>query len=163
MKKALFIVSLFTCSFCLAQSRPDYEKIKLEKKEDIRAADTFALVASGYLLSNPYDKNSLQRLEALQFIIKWMEATPDYSFTLEAVATKIMKGNDDLLGLYLAAMTKYCLENKAASRDEKLVRLNAITMLLNYCENENNNMKMTKQLKKLSEAKANGKLEQELQ
>jgi hypothetical protein len=163
MKKLLTIVLLMIGSCCLAQNRPDYENIKLVKPEEIRAADTFALVDASHLLSTPNDKNSLHRLEALQFIIKWMEVTPDYNFTLEEVTTKFMKGNTDLLGLYMAAMTKYVLENKASSKNEKLIRLNAITMLLNYCENENNNIKMTKQLKKLSEAKAAGKLEEALQ
>jgi hypothetical protein len=91
-----------------------------------------------------------------------MSGTPDYNFTLDEVAGKLIKGNDDLLGLYMAAMAKYSLQNKASAKNVKLVKLNAITILLNYCEDANNNMKMTKQLKKLSEAKAKGELEQAL-
>jgi hypothetical protein len=91
-----------------------------------------------------------------------MSGTPDYTFTLEAVATKIIKGNDELLGVYMACMTKFCLENKSSANDEKLVKLNSIKLLLAYCENESNNMKMTKQLKKLSEANKKGELEKEL-
>jgi hypothetical protein len=90
-----------------------------------------------------------------------MSGTPDYSFTLDQVAGKIIKDND-LLGQYMAAMAKYALENKAASKNLKLVKLNAITSLLDYCENKDNNMKMTRQLKKLSEARAKGELEKEL-
>jgi hypothetical protein len=162
MKKIVFILFAFVSSYSFGQNFPDYENIKLDEKSDIQAADTFALVASTYLLSTPFDKDELNRLKALQFIIKWMAATPDYTFTLEEVAGKIMKGNNDLLGLYMAAMTKYSLENKVASQDEKLVKLNAIILLLNYCENKDNNIKMTKQLKALSEAKAKGELEKAL-
>ena len=163
MKNLIFALLLFICSFSFGQTRPDYETIKLDQKSEIQAADTFALVASTFLLTTPFDKDELHRLEALQFIIKWMTATPDYSFSLDEVATKIMKGNNDLLGLYMASMTKYSLENKSSSKDQKAVKLNSIIILLNYCENENNKIKMTKQLKKLSEAKAKGKLEEELQ
>ena len=46
-----------------------------------------------------------------------MSGTPDYTFTLEAVATKIIKGNDELLGVYMACMTKFCLENKSSAND----------------------------------------------
>jgi len=91
-----------------------------------------------------------------------LTGTPDYSFTLDEAAGKLVKGNDNLLGLYTAAMTKYSLENKESSKDQKLVKLKALTSLLNYCEDVNNNIKMTKQLKKLSEAKAKGQLEQSL-
>ena len=91
-----------------------------------------------------------------------MSGTPDYSFTLDNVATKLTKGNDDLLGLYMAAMTKYCLENPANAKDEKLVKLNSLKTLITYCDNPANNIKMTKPLKKLSEAMQKGELEQQL-
>ena len=60
-------------------------------------------------------------------------------------------------------MTKYTLENKAFAKDAAVVKLNAITTLLKYCENKDNNLKMSKQLKKLAEAKEKGQLEQALQ
>ncbi|HTJ50114.1 MAG TPA: hypothetical protein VL443_11705 [Cyclobacteriaceae bacterium] len=139
-----------------------YDNVKLETAADCKAADPIALEASTYLLSTPFKKDNTTRLKSLSFIIKWMSATPDYTFALDEVASEMMKGNDDLLGLYMAAMTKYCLENKASSKDQKLVKLNALTYVLNYCEDENNNLKMTKQLKKLSDAKAKGELESSL-
>ena len=60
----------------------------------------------------------------------------------------------------MAAMAKYSLENRDGSKDPKLVKLNSLRLLLDYCENKNNNMVMTKPLRKLSEAKAKGELEQ---
>lgn len=162
MKAITFIICSFftTCSF--AQTFTNYNDVKMEQASDYKIADSFALEASNYLFATPFEKNNTQRLRSLSFIIKWMSGTPDYSFTLDEVASKLIKGNDDLLGLYMAAMTKYSLENKELSKDKKLVKLNAITLLLNYCEDAKNNIKMTKQLKKLSEAKAKGELEQAL-
>lgn len=161
--KAILIIGLTVFCNCLfAQSGPDYDNIKLETAADCRAAEPMALQASTYLLSTPFEEKNITRLRALSFIIKWMSATPDYSFTLDNVASKLMKGNDDLLGLYMAAMTKYCIENKESAKDPKLVKLNAVTAVLDYCENEKNNLKMTKQLKKLAEAKAKGELEKSL-
>ena len=72
------------------------------------------------------EKDNLDRLKSLQFIIKWMSGTPDYTFTLDNITSKVTKGNDDLLGIYMACMVKYCLENKASASDEKLVKLNSI-------------------------------------
>jgi len=163
MKGIIIIIMLaivFNSSF--AQSTTDYDNVKLATAADCKAADPIALEASTYLLSMPFEKDNVVRLKSLAFIIQWMSATPDYHFTLDESVVKPLKSNDEYLGLYMAAMTKYSLENKESANDLNLVKVNAMTAVLNYCENEANNMKMTKPLKKLSEAKANGELEKSL-
>jgi hypothetical protein len=160
MKKTIMIFCVFWSSGTIAQTLPNFDLIKLEKTSDYKAADPFVLQTATYLLTIPFKRDSPDRLNSLRFIGKWMGGTPDYSFVLTDVANKIGKDNNDILGLYMAAMAKYTLENKASSKDEKLVKLNALILLLNYCENKNNNIKMSKQLKKLSEAKEKGQLEQ---
>lgn len=160
--KTIIIIMLAVLSISSFAQTTDYDKVKLETAADCKAADPIALEASNYLLSTPFEKDSMVRLKSLAFVIKWMSATPDYSFSLDESVTKPLKGNDDLLGLYMAGMTKYCLENKGSAKDQNLVKVNAMTYVLNYCENEENNLKMTKQLKKLSEARANGELEKSL-
>ena len=70
--------------------------------------------------------------------------------------------DNDLLGLYMISKAKYILENKANAKDPKLVKLNAVILLLNYCSKKENSIKMTKQLKKLAEAKEKGELEKAL-
>lgn len=163
MKYIAFVFCAFCSPLCLGQGLPVFDNIKLEQKADYKLAEPYALEASNYLLSTPFEKDDPDRLKSLQFIIKWMSGTPDYMFTLDDVAGKILKGNDEeLLGLYMAAMTKYTLENKADAKDAGKVKLNAITILLNYCEDPGNHIKMPKSLKKLSEAKSKGQLEQEL-
>jgi len=162
MKKLLIVLLLFCFKTSFSQNVIRYSDIKLEQAADYRVADTITLNAAAYLLSTPFDKNNIDRLSALQFVIKWMTGTPDYPFGLDNTAIKIMKGNDDLMGLYMAAMAKYALENKSSATDGKLVKLNAVKSILAYCENTGNNMKMTKQLQKLSEANKKGELEQAL-
>lgn len=162
MKSILSIVLAIFYISSFAQTTQDYDNVKLETAAECKAAEPIVLEASNYVLSTPFEKNDIGRLKSLSLIIRWMSATPDYSFGLDEVASKIMKGNDDLLGIYMTAMTKYCLENKASAKDQKLVKLNAVTYVLNYCEDAKNNVKMTKQLKKLSEAKARGELEKSL-
>jgi hypothetical protein len=161
MKKIFFIgVLLLVVSTSFAQNLPDFDAIKLETKADYKPADPYALQASNLLLTTPFDKNSLDRVKALRFIVRWMSGTPDYLFSLNDPIAKAT--NEELLGLYMACMTKYCLENPASAADEKAVNLNSIKMLISYCENPDNNIKMTSQLKKLSEADKKGTLEKEL-
>lgn len=162
MRKIIAILFTFCSSYLNAQTLPNFDLIKLEKTADYKAADPFALQTANYLLSIPFKKESTDRLNCLRFISKWMNGTTDYSFVFRDAVDKIGKDNNDLLGLYMAAMTKYTLENKVAAKDAKLVKLNAMILLINYCENKDNNMRMSKQLKKLSEAKQKGQLEQSL-
>jgi hypothetical protein len=161
--KHLTLLSFIVCSFyASAQTLPNFDLIKLEKTADYKPAEPFVLQTTNYLLSIPFKKDNTDRNNSLRFISKWMNGTPDFSFTFGDVAEKIGKDNYDLIGIYMAALGKYTLENKAAAKDTKVAKLNAIIMLLNYCENKDNNIRMSKQLKKLAEAKEKGQLEQAL-
>ena len=164
MKNVLIILLFITNAFySYGQKVTDFESIKLENAADCKAAEPFALEASNYLFSTPFQKEDIHRLKSIQFIIRWMAATPDFRFSLDEMATKLSKGNEDVLSLYLGAMTKFVLEHREQSGNEAVIRLNSITTILNFAENPSNNFKMSKGLRKLSEAKANGQLAQALE
>ena len=159
--KAVLVVFITICGLCAkAQTVPNFDLIKLEKATDYKIAEPFVLQTATYLLSTPYIKASKDRNNSLQFISKWMYGTTDYAFVFNDVVDKIGKDNNELLGMYMAAMAKYALQNKAVAKDQKQLKINAMILLLNYCENKDNNMRMSKQLKKMAEAKEKGQLEQ---
>jgi hypothetical protein len=162
MKKIIFIFCLIASQRCLSQQLPDYNSVKMEQKSDYIEADKVALVAADYILNTPFVKNDLNRLRSLQFLIKWMGGSPDFMFTMDEVATKISKGNDDLLALYMVAMSKFALENREAAANAKKMKVESIKIVLAYCEKETNHLKMNKELKKLSEANKKGELESSL-
>ena len=164
MKRLIFgILFGFLFQFSFAQIVPGLEDIILEKKEDFNsAADNAALHSANFLLSTPLEKNNIDRLKALRYVIKWMSGTPDYGFTLDEQATKFTKKNDDLLGLYMAAMTKYVLENKSDSKDQNKIKLNAVRLIINYAKVEGNKVKINSELKKAIEADENGRLSEYL-
>ena len=163
MKNTIICWLLFCSNHLTAQTLPHFDLIKLEKISDYKKAEPFVLQTATFLLSTPIKSESKDRYNSLRFISQWMNGTPDYSFVLVDIIEKIGKDNNDILGVYISAMTKYTLENKAFAKDAAVVKLNAITTLLKYCENKDNNLKMSKQLKKLAEAKEKGQLEQALQ
>lgn len=162
--KKLFVLSLLffaLSSVTYAQTMPDFSKIKLEVKADYdKNANDAALTAANYLLNNPIDKESMPRLNCAQYMIRWMTGTPDYTFTLEA--GKIFKKNDDLLVVYMAALTKFCMENKLNGKEGDQVRLGAHKLLAAYCKKENNNVKQTSEIKKLVSAYESNTLEEYL-
>lgn len=161
MKLITLILALLLSKLTFAQSLPNFDIIKLEKASDYKPAEPFALQTANYILSHPFDRNNKDLMNSLQFISKWMNGTPDYSFAAFDMEEKI--GSDrDILGLYMIAKAKYILENKANAKDAKLVKLNAVTLLLDYCSKKDNLVRMTKQMKKLAEAREKGALEQAL-
>lgn len=160
MKKLLFaLLFALVANISLAQNLPDYDAIKLENKEDYdSAAEAAALQAADFLFSTPMEKNSLDRLQSLAYIIKWMSGTPAYTFSLDAQAIKFAKKDNDLLGMYMAAMTKFVLENKADSKDQNKIKLHAVKMIISYVKDEKNKVKINGELKKAIEADEKGEL-----
>jgi len=160
MKKITLLILLCYSYIAYSQKLLHYDEIKLDNAADYKTADSFALTAANYLLSSPLKKDTAQRLLASHFLIKWMAGTPDYSFSPDAA---LQSGQDGLIEIYLACLTKYCLENKNYAKNKKAVKLNSIRLLLTYCGNPDNNIKMSTRLRKLEEANEKGELEKALQ
>jgi hypothetical protein len=160
MRKFLIIPCFFVTSLIShAQSTPNYASFKLEVKEDYTAeVDKAALQAATQILSTPDNDKNISRLEAVQFLIRWMTGTPTDKFTLDNRAGKVAK--QDLLIVYMAGMAKYCLENPSEGNNEKLVELNAVKSLLGYCGQHG--IKLTGELKRFSQANEKGELEKRL-
>lgn len=159
MKKILLICFLIaaTAGTLFAQSLPQFGQFKLEKGNDFKLADSAVLQSANYLLATPIDENKESRVAAAQFLMKWMDGTPDYTFTLDENSTKYFLQNTDLMIVYMASLTKYAMQNKP--RTSKTITINAIKMLLAYINNPANNVKKDSGLKQLSAANDKGELE----
>ncbi len=164
MKKIILSLLLFCCVTVFAQPRPIYKSVPLDKAEDYPKADPFALQACDHILKTTYKSGNTGALNEISFMIRWMEGSPDFTFTLDEVATKLMKGNDDMLPIFMACMGKFALENRADAKDAKKMNLGAVKLLIAYVEDPNHSdFKITKALKKLVEANKKGTLEKELE
>jgi len=158
MKKLLLIfILLIATSKLFAQNLPRFDQYKFDEKSDYKLADTAVLQTANFLLSTPIDQNIPTRLKAGQFVMRWMEGTPDYTFSLEQTPIKYLSGNVDLMLLYMTSMAKYALENK--SNDVKVTTFNGVKILLGYVNNPANDVKKDKNLKKLSDENNKGNLE----
>jgi hypothetical protein len=146
-----------------AQTLPNLDLVKLEVAADYGKAEPFVLQTANYLLNVKFDMENKDRVSAIRFLVKWMSGTPGHSFRMDETASKIAKGNEDVLGVYMAGMVKYTLEHKEEAKDFKQVKLHAIEYVIQYCQDETHKLKMTKQLKKLAEAKEKGTLQSEIE
>ncbi|MFI5157279.1 MAG: hypothetical protein ACHQF4_00340 [Sphingobacteriales bacterium] len=158
MKKLIiFFLLIASAGTSLAQNLPRFDQYKFRKTSDYKLADSAVLQTANFLLSTPINQNIPTRIKAGQFVMRWMEGTPDYTFSLEQNAIKYLSGNVDMMLLYMTSMAKYALENK--SNDVKVTTINGVKILLAYVNNPANNLKKDKSLKKLSDENDKGNLE----
>ena len=154
MKKLLVIFCLLFSGAVAAQT--DYSKIPLMSKEDCKAAEPSVLEACGLILSKPMNDPGASK--AISFLITWMSNTT-YSFTLDNKITGLAKKKTaGLLGVYMACMAKVVLEDPDKAKDTIAVEEAAFTLLAGYCADTSKNVPQTKAVKKLIEAKNNGKM-----
>jgi hypothetical protein len=149
MKKVfLCLVLVFGSLNLMAQDFTSLNVNSLQKMEDYVKAEPKVLECSTFLLNTPYEANNLNRLSAMNYIMKWMEGT-DYTFNIDSKAVELTEGNNDLFGLYMTTMPKVVLENKGVNLSTDEIHNRVVDLLIAYCKNEKNNMKPTKKLKKL--------------
>jgi hypothetical protein len=151
MKFIFLVATIIFSQLSYSQTLPNFEEISLKQPSDYKSAEPNVLTAANYIFSTPVKEDNPDRKMALSFIIRWMSGTPDFNFELGASDTKISKGSPDIFGLQMAAMSKYVIENPANAKDKQLVRDNSLDMVVQYCQKPENNIKMTKALKKYAE------------
>lgn len=139
MKKTLFaFLFAFISLYTFAQNDLSCRTVNLSTPEDIVTAETCILQFANTILSSPVaktDDRDIETLKGLAYIFSWMEKT-EYSFVLNGEVSKLTKGGKNgLFEVYLAAMTKAAIENKAVSPEK------AILILADFIKNPNMKVK----------------------
>ena len=157
--KRILLVCVFAFVACnvFAQSLPQFDEIKLQKTKDYKLAEPAVVQTADFIISTPIDKNTDTKTIAAQFLMKWMDGTPDFTFTLDENSTRYFLQNNELMMVYVASMAKYAIETK--QHNSKTNTINAIKSLLSYINDPANNVKKTNDLIELSQANQNGQLE----
>lgn len=151
MKKILFSF-LLVCFYQVSSSQLiyPYQDIKLEKLSDYKETEPLALSAATLLLSTAFTNKEANREGALKFLTTWMPGAKEYSFYLKGKVEAISTDNE-LLGLFFAAMAKYSLQNKAHATNALTVDINAAKLVIAYCDDPKNKFKLKKKYRKVLE------------
>jgi hypothetical protein len=145
-----FLFLCFSASF--SQNSNGYQNIRLTTPSEFRKAEAQVILASDFILSMPIEKKNPNRDQAMSFIMKWMQGTPDYSFVLDESIAKITAGDNELMGIYLAALASTALsKGKEITREE--LRIGSYARLADYCSDPAHNYKPKGEVKKLIEAR----------
>lgn len=154
MKKIiLFLAFQLVSTAVFSQDYSILDKDSLKTPEDFQNAEPIVLDCSNYLLSNPVDKDVQNRLDAFQYLFQWMEGTPDHTFSIGEEAVDLTNGNPEMLTLYFASLSKTVLDAKDLNFTKEQIHEQATEHLINYCSNQDNNVKPTKPMKKLIKSK----------
>lgn len=160
MKKfILFFLLTVSLSYSYAQELPNLKHTKLNKNSHFKDTEPIVLKVVSYLFETPIDRENKARTDAGQFLIKWMNGTPEYTFYLEEKETNYFDTDSDLMLMYMAGLTKFTLENKSV-KDRKALVLGTMRITLPYLNNQENKKSWSKDLWQLNEANLKGKLEQ---
>ncbi len=148
MKKSTILFCLtLACNVAFGQDFSKLANYEFKTADDYSPAEKQVLACANYLFENPANEEELNRLYAVQYIMKWMTGTPDYTFQIGNEAMSLTKGNTDLLGLYMAAMSKVVLENEGEKLTDKEVYNRSERLMVDYCGNAANKMKPSKKIK----------------
>ncbi len=124
------------------------KSIELIERKDYARAESKVLDCCKYILKTPLDEKNKNRNEAIRFLFRWMEGTPDYTFQIDENAAILNQANQALIGVYMAGMTKYVLENRGKSISIEKIKHSTIKTVIGYCQNPGNKVEMNAVLNK---------------
>lgn len=159
MKKLILLTSALIFMMTLSLRAQNYSELKdINLKDSVHCltAQNKVLECCNYLLTNPCTEN-IKCLNAGNFIVEWMGATPNYTFSLEENFYKVIKSDLNLTTRYYAALAKTAIENNYKTNSLEL-QLKTITTCIEYCEKPLYKVNITKKIQKYIEAKNDNKL-----
>ncbi len=154
-----FLLFSIKAGSAYGQELPNLKSIKLNSQASYKHAEPTVSKVIDYLFKNPIDKRNKSRSNAGQFLVNWMNGTPDYIFYLEEKETSFFNTDSDLLLMYMAALTKFSLEHPT-EKEKQTQALGAINLVLPYLYQQSDKKTWTKELWQLYDASKNGRLKE---
>lgn len=154
----LSFLFFFTQSIAFSQELPNLKHIKLTKKAHYKEIEPIVLKVTDYLFATPVNHKNALRKEAGQFLIRWMNGTPFDTFVLEERATNFFNTDTELMLMYMAALTKFTLENKSINNQKEKI-FGAMQLVLPYLDKQENKKTWSAALWQLVDSYKTGKLD----
>jgi hypothetical protein len=158
--KTILVFVFFLSPLFVNAQRKNFQELELNAKSDYKKNEHKVKEMAEYILSVPISKEEDSKI-ASRNILKWMTGTPDHDFIIDNSIMELSKKNEDLLFLYMAAITKAAL-NSNEKKNPMELKLAAFEILLDYCALETNAVKASKELKKAMQARKDGNLDEYL-
>ena len=156
----LVLTFLIMICFNLASFSQDFivPAYSLENKGDYAKYEQDIVKAANWLESTQIGKEDSKRVEVNAFMMKWMTGTPPVTMNLQSYVAKLTENNPQLLMMFMAGYTRWCLENNY-SRDEIKANTAGVKSMINLL-NLGGEVRKNKTLQRAIEADKAGKLEE---
>jgi tetratricopeptide (TPR) repeat protein len=139
MRKLIVSLALIVITITVpAQDYSNLKAIPLNDSIQCKKAESKVVECADYLLSKPIDKD-LNSINAYQFILEWMQKTPDYFFDFNKPLYKSIQPDSGLAERYLACQAKVAIIEKPKT-DYSDFAFKFIKMFLQYGENFKKNV-----------------------
>jgi len=125
-------------------------------KEDYTASEKDMIAAAKWLESTPVGTDMEKRVKANAWVIAWISGSPTVNVEIHAAVVKPLEKNPQLLSVWMAGYTRYCLENNYST--DKLKASVADMKSVIACYNLGGDLKKDKALTKLIDDDKDGKL-----
>lgn len=160
MRKLILFLLLFSAGIfnSYSQELPKVKHIKLNKKSHYKSAEPEVLKLINYLFETSIDTKNYTRKEAGEFLIRWMNGTPDYVFVLEDKEIKYFNTDADLMLVYMAGLTKFTLKHPTI-KDQKELIIGTMKLVLPYLDQQVDKKSWSNQLWQLNDANLKNRLE----
>lgn len=153
MKKLLFILFLGATFSLQAQNFSEIKKTKMTTLEEYQAQNDNVLECARYILDRSISEISITKKGiCTKFIFEWMTGI-DITFNLDETMSKLTKGDTDRMVVYLAAMAVAALEDPDNKPSAEEITERAKELFLDYAEDEDNNLKLNRYIKKQLKAR----------
>jgi len=151
MKKLIIILlTLLTIGISVEAQFSHLNDIELKSTQDYHEFAEQVLDCSHYILMTPYSKKDKDRTAATKFIVRWMKGSPSLDFEVSETIKVLTEEKEELIGIYISCYAKQLLEDDENSLSKTELESEALKLFASYCNNPNNKIKPTKELKKLN-------------
>jgi len=144
--KPFIITMLLAISSLIAVSQDiKCVDIPLNTTEELTQAEPCILSYAEKILATTMAQNDITNEVGVLFL--WMAKTDKYTFTFTSTISKLYKGgNDNLMSIYLAALTKSAIEGNTNYAEKGIV------YFYDYIKNPENGVVLTSKVKKFIES-----------
>ena len=159
MKLSLATISAFLLLLPFVSAAQEYEvptSLPTTKEEFIKSENDFIATAK-WLESTPIGTDMEKRRKANAWVAMWITNSPTVTIGLRPSIIYLFENNRELLSMYVAGYTRYCLENNY-STDTLKCNVAGIRAAIN-CYKLGGDVKEDEALSKVIDADKEGKLE----
>ncbi len=154
---ALFVFCLLLSIVSSAQDFEVPQSLPSTKGEFINT-EKEVIAAAKWLETTPVETNMDKRIKVNAWVLAWITNSPTVTVNMRSSIVKLFDKNPQLMLVYMAGYTKYCLENNY-SKDELQSNIAGIKSAI-ACYNLGGDVKKDKALSKVIDADKEGKLEE---